>query len=206
MRNYIIALLTVFALFMVMASGTASAAAPAAFHECEACHGTNGVSTDKSIPIIAGMSAFYLDGELQAYQKGLRPCPKTKYPKDAAKPATDMCDMAKKLSPADSTAIDKYLASQPFVPATQSFDPKLAAIGKQIHSQDCELCHTDGGSVADDDAGILAGQWTPYLQETFKEYVSGKRVAPDKMKPKIAALTPDKINALLQYYASEGKK
>lgn len=204
MRNYMIASLAVFALFMV--SGIASAAAPAGFNECEACHGTNGASTDKNIPVIAGMSAFYLDGELQAYQKGLRPCPKTKYPKDAAKPATDMCTIAKKLSPADSTAIDKYLASQPFVPATQSFDPKLAAIGKQIHTEECELCHTNGGSVADDDAGILAGQWSPYMQETFKEYQSGKRQMPEKMKPKITALTPDKINTLVEYYASEGKK
>ncbi len=204
MRYSMIILLTAFMSFM--AAGTVSAAAPAAFHECEACHGSNGQSTDKNIPIIAGMSAFYLDGELQAYQKGLRPCPKTKIPNDAAKPATDMCAIAKKLSPADATAIDKYLASQPFVPATQTFDPKAAAIGKQIHSEDCELCHTNGGSVADDDAGILAGQWAPYLQETFKEYISGKRVAPDKMKPKITALTPDKVNALVQFYASEGKK
>ena len=204
MRYYIIALLAVFAFFM--ATGAASAAAPAAFHECEACHGPNGASTDKNIPIIAGMSSFYLDGELQAYQKGLRPCPKTKFPQDAAKPATDMCDIAKKLSPADSTAIDKYLASQPFVPATQSFDPKLAAIGKRIHSGNCELCHTDGGSVADDDAGILAGQWIPYLQVTFKEYQSGKREMPDKMKPKIDSLTPEQVNALIQFYASEGKK
>jgi cytochrome subunit of sulfide dehydrogenase len=204
MRYYIIALLTAFT--FVIATGTASAAAPAAAQECESCHGPNGVSPNKDIPIIAGMSAFYLDGEIQAYQKGLRPCPKVKYPKDPAKPATDMCAIAKKLSPADSSAIDKYFAAQPFVPAKQAFDPKAAAIGKQIHSNDCELCHTNGGSVPDDDAGILAGQWIPYLQETFKEYQSGKRDMPEKMKPKIMALKPDQVNALIQYYASEGKK
>jgi len=204
MRPYIIVLLAVFAFFI--SAGTASAAAPAVAQECEACHGTNGASTDKNIPIIAGMSAFYLDGEIQAYQKGLRPCPKVKFPKDPSKPATDMCAIAKKLSPADSTAVDKYFAAQPFVPAKQTWDSKAAAIGKQIHSDECELCHTDGGSVADDDAGILAGQWIPYLEETFKEYQSGKRAMPDKMKPKITGLTPDKVNALIQYYASEGKK
>ncbi|MDE2236204.1 MAG: c-type cytochrome [Gammaproteobacteria bacterium] len=204
MRHYLIALLSIFALFMV--AGTASAAAPAAAQECEGCHGPNGVSPNKDIPIIAGMSAFYLDGEIQAYQKGLRPCPKTKFPHDPAKPATDMCDVAKKLSPADATAVDKFFASQKFVPANQSFDAKLAAIGKQIHSEDCELCHTDGGSVADDDAGILAGQWSAYLQETFKEYQSGKRQIPDKMKPKIMSLSSDQVKALVNYYASEGKK
>lgn len=204
MRNFIIFLSA--GLGFLLSTGIASAAGPAAAQECQECHGPNGASTDKNIPIIGGVSAFYLDGEIQAYQKGLRPCPKTKFPKDPAKPATDMCEIAKKLSPADATAVDKFFAAQPFVSATQSFDPKLAAIGKQIHSGDCELCHTNGGSVADDDAGILAGQWIPYLVETLKEYQSGKRTIPQKMKPKITDLTPDKINALVQYYASEGKK
>ncbi len=204
MRHYIIVLLSVFMFFI--AAGSASAAAPAAAKQCESCHGPNGVSPNKDIPIIAGLSAFYLDGEIQAYQKGLRPCPKVKFPKEPSKPATDMCDIAKKLSPADATAVDKFFAAQKFEAANQSFDPKLAAIGKQIHSEDCELCHTDGGSVADDDAGILAGQWSPYLHEAFKEYQSGKRQIPAKMKPKITALSADQINALVNYYASEGKK
>ncbi|MDE2461976.1 MAG: cytochrome c4, partial [Gammaproteobacteria bacterium] len=63
--------------------------------------------------------------------------------------------------------------------------------------------HTNGGSVADDDAGILAGQWSPYLQQAFQEYQSGNRVMPDQMKPKIDALRTDQVNALIQYYASE---
>ncbi|MGA9855612.1 MAG: cytochrome c-553 [Gammaproteobacteria bacterium] len=204
MRYYIILLLAGLGLFL--SAGAASATAPAAAQECESCQGPNGVSADKNIPIIAGMSAFYLDGEIQAYQRGLRPCPEVKYPKDPAKPATDMCVIAKKLSPTDSTAVDKYFAAQPFVPATQSFDPKLAATGKQIHSDDCELCHSEGGSVADDDAGILAGQWIPYLQQTMNDYKSGKRQMPAKMKPKFDALSAGQINALVQYYASESKK
>lgn len=205
MRRYIVPLLAASFCFLFWVSPD-SAAAPAAAHECEACHGPNGVSPNKDIPIIAGMSAFYLDGEIQAYQKGLRPCPKTKYPQQPSKPATDMCAIAKQLSPADMSAVDNYFASQKFVAAVQTTDPKAAAIGKQIHADACELCHTEGGSVADDDAGILAGQWMPYLQQTFKEFQSGKRKVPEKMKPKLANLTPDKINALIQYYGSEGKK
>lgn len=204
MRPYIIVLLAGFACFM--ATGHASAAAPAAAQQCEACHGPNGASTDKNIPIISGMSAFYLDGEILAYQKGQRPCVKTKYPKDPAKPATDMCTIAKKLSPADSAAVDKYFAAQKFVPAKQAFDAKLAATGKQIHAEQCALCHTNGGSVEDDDAGILAGQWIPYLQETFQAYKSGKRIMPAQMKPKFDALTSAQENALIQYYASERNK
>jgi len=203
MRQFTIPLLT--GLFCLGLVGHAYGDAPAAAKECENCHGPGGVSKHKDIPTIAGMSAFYLDGQVMAYQKGQRPCPSTKYPDDPSKPATDMCKNAKKLSAADATAVDKYFASQKFMPAKQPFDAAAAARGKQIHAAECEKCHTEGGSVADDDAGILAGQWIAYLQETFKEYKSGKRIMEKKMKPAIDKLTPEKINDLVQYYASEGK-
>jgi sulfide dehydrogenase cytochrome subunit len=32
-----------------------------------------------------------------------------------------------------------------------------AAKGKAIHACACDKCHTEGGSVVEDDAGILAG-------------------------------------------------
>lgn len=195
----------IFIVLGASAARPACAAAPDAARECVQCHGETGVSQDKNIPSIAGMSAFYLDGQIQAYQKSQRPCPKTKFPKDPAKPATDMCEIAKKLSSADSSAIDKYFSSQAFVAANQAFDSKVAAAGKQIHTADCEICHTQGGSVADDDAGILAGQWMPYLQDTFKEYQSGKRLMPEKMKPKLSKLTAEQIDELVQYYVSEKK-
>lgn len=203
MRTYL-ALLSIPLLF-IASEGPASAAAPTGAHECEACHGTNGLSSDKDIPIIAGMSAFYLDGEIQAYQKGLRPCARLRPPGQASAPETSMCDIAKKLSTAEYGDIDKYFAAQKFVPAKQKWDAKATATGKQIHATDCEICHTEGGSVADDDAGILLGQWLPYLQQTFAEYKSGKRTMPDKMKPKFDALTPEQSNALIQYYASGQK-
>lgn len=203
MRRSITALVSLACLFAFTLP--ASAAAPAAAKDCEGCHGAGGVSTHKDIPIIAGMSAFYLDGQIQAYQKDQRPCPSTRYPDDPGKPETDMCKNAKKLSPADATAVDKYFAAQKFVPAKQPFDAQAAARGKEIHTADCEKCHTDGGSVADDDAGILAGQWSAYLKSTIEEYRSGKRIVDKKMKPKIDGLTPDKVNDLVQYYASEGK-
>jgi len=183
-----------------------AAAAPAAAKECTQCHGDNGVSQNKDIPTIAGMSAFYLDGQIQAYQKGQRPCPKTKYPNDPAKPATDMCAMAKNLSPADSAVVDKYFASLPALPAKQTLDAGLAAKGKSIHDAHCEICHSNGGSFADDDAGILAGQWMPYLVATLTDYHDGKRIQPDKMKPQTAALSAEDIKALAEFYASEDKK
>ena len=66
-----------------------------------------------------------------------------------------------------------YYSELPFVPAQQSFDADLAAAGKAIHEAECDRCHSDGGSNAEDEASILAGQWMGYLETTFAEYMAG---------------------------------
>lgn len=185
-------------------AGQGSGAAPEAAKTCFDCHGDKGVSQHKQIPTIAGMSAFYLEGQMEAYKAGQRPCEKVKYQYgDTSRPETDMCDIAKKLSKEDVTTVTEYFAGEKFVAASQVFDAKKAAVGKQIHELDCEKCHSEGGSLPDDDAGILAGQWMPYLQHALTAYKNGKRVEPEKMKPKTDALTPDQIDDLVNYYASE---
>ena len=57
-------------------------------------------------------------------------------------------------------------------------------------------------AAPDDDAGILAGQWMPYIRHTFEEFSSGKRPIPKKMKPKFDELTKDDVDALVNYYGS----
>lgn len=179
-------------------------AAPDSAKECAACHGDNGVSTRNDVPTIAGASAFYIEGQMQAYQKEARPCPKVDKTDKSGK--DDMCTVAKKLNAAQVKEVSSYFAGQKFVAAKQSSDAALAAKGKSIHDIRCESCHSEGGSVADDDAGILAGQWKGYIEEAFKEFRSGKRVQPEKMKPKTDGLTDEDFKALTEYYASEGAK
>jgi len=99
-----------------------------------------------------------------------------------------------------------YFAEQPFESADQEVDEDLAGMGAQIHEQRCEKCHSDGGSLALDDAGILAGQWKTYLVRTLQNYKNGERWQPEKMQPAIEALGEKDINALAEYYAREGKK
>ncbi len=170
---------------------------------CADCHGKAGASTEPDVPIIGGQSADVLSDELADYRDSKRPCPESKYRAgDMARPATTMCKIAKDLSPADVTAITEELASKPFVRAKQPFDATQAKIGKAVHSMHCEKCHSEGGSSKDDDAGILAGQWTKYLTGAFKELADGKRPMPEKMKPKFEELKPQEREALLQYYAS----
>ena len=188
------------ALFL-LASG-----APAADPEqaCADCHGKDGASTESDVPSIGGLSEQYLIDTMAAYRDSKRPCAETAFRAgDKKRPKTDMCKIASKLSAEDVAAIAKDLAADPFVKAKQKFDAAKAATGKKIHGSACEKCHSEGGSVAEDDAGILAGQWMPYLKETFAQYTKGARPQPEKMKVKFNALKPDEQEALLHYYASQ---
>jgi sulfide dehydrogenase cytochrome subunit len=78
----------------------------------------------------------------------------------------------------------------------------LAKKGKAVHEENCEKCHANDGTDVKDDAGMLAGQWTPYLRLTMQEFKGGKRKMEQKMRPRIEALDNDAIEALLNYYAS----
>ena len=170
---------------------------------CEDCHGKDGVSQEPTIPTIAGNSPELLVYALESFRDKTWPCEDVKYQAGAQKGETsNMCKAAEKLSDDDMASIADYYAEKPFVRAKQSFDPELAKIGKGIHELHCKKCHEDGGSSPDDDAGILAGQWTPYLEEQFEQYSSGKRPMPEKMKPKYEELSQDDIKALIQFYAS----
>ena len=170
---------------------------------CEECHGKDGVSQEPKIPTIGGYSAVYISDSLAAYADKSRPCEDVKYPAGTHKgETTNMCQVAEKLSKEEVGLIADHYASKPFVRAKQAFDPELAKLGKGIHALNCKKCHENGGSSPDDDAGILAGQWMPYLEEQFEEYTSGKRPMPEKMKPKMEKLSEDDIKALVQYYGS----
>ncbi|MGQ0587359.1 MAG: c-type cytochrome [Gammaproteobacteria bacterium] len=170
---------------------------------CADCHGKDGASTESDVPSIGGLSEQYLLDTLAAYKDKKRPCPETAYRAgDKKRPKTTMCSITAKLNDADVAAVAKDLAGEPFVKAKQPFDAAKAARGKQRHDLACEKCHSEGGTLADDDAGILAGQWTPYLRASFEEFRSGARPMPEKMKPKFEPLKPEELEALLHYYAS----
>ena len=71
-----------------------------------------------------------------------------------------------------------------------------------MHEENCEKCHANDGTDVKDDAGMLAGQSTPYLRKTLQEYKSGKRKMEQKMQPAIDSLDASAIEWLLNYYAS----
>jgi sulfide dehydrogenase cytochrome subunit len=171
---------------------------------CDGCHGESGISTESDVPSIAGVSAFVLEEYMFEYRDRVRPCRESKYRSgDLDRPATDMCTVAQELTEEQISELAAHFAAKTYAPAKQEFDAALAEEGSKIHRRNCEKCHSDGGSLAEDDSGILAGQWMPYLEQVFADYASGERkMMEDTMQEKIEALDADSITALLHYYAS----
>jgi sulfide dehydrogenase cytochrome subunit len=114
-----------------------------------------------------------------------------------------MCVVARELSEEEIPEIAEFYSGKEFVAAVQEFDAAKAATGASIHKRDCRKCHSDGGSYADDDAGILAGQWMPYLEQVFADYAANERgMMEDKMREKLDALDEQSVAALVHYYGS----
>lgn len=190
-------------LFLLL-SANVSADAGKVAEMCASCHGTDGASTEPEVPIISGLPEKYTVKSLTSYKDKKRFCPETKVrsgPKEGE--VTDMCRVAGELSDADIKEVAILLASKEFVPAKQEFDSDKAKRGARIHDKACEKCHAEGGKEPDEDTTIIAGQWKEYLTHTFKEFRSGERAMPKKMKPKIDPLSDDDIDALVHYYASQ---
>ena len=194
-------------LVMILISGWGVASASdldAVIDDCNGCHGDNGVSQWNDVPTIAGVPEFVHADALYIYQEEGRPCTESKYRQgDTGRPATTMCAVAAALDEDTIDAVAAHYAALPFVPAKQDFDADLAAAGKAVHDEACDRCHSDGGSNPDDEAGILAGQWMGYLEDTFAEYRAGEREQPKKMEEKLNALSEDDVKALVHYYASQ---
>lgn len=174
-------------------------------NECDRCHGADGVSTESDVPSIAGISPFILEEYIFEYQDKARACRESEYRSgDLEQPATDMCVVANDLSESDVTAIAEFYGSKEFIAAQQEFDADEATAGARVHKKFCRKCHSDGGSYADDDASILAGQWMPYLKQALADQVSGERTMLDeKMREKTDQLSDGDAEALIHFYGSQ---
>lgn len=188
---------------MLVASAVNAQNIESTIENCNGCHGDGGVSQWDDMPTIAGIDAFTHSDALYVYRDGERACAESDYRTgDTSRTPTTMCDVTASMSDDDIEAIAEYYAGLEFVPASQEFDAALAKQGAAIHKAECDRCHSDGGSNADDEAGILAGQWMGYMRTAFAQYASGDRPQDKKMQEKMDPLTDDDVEALLNYYAS----
>ncbi|MDT8450949.1 MAG: c-type cytochrome [Wenzhouxiangellaceae bacterium] len=196
----------VLGLGMLLGAGMAAAQVPDSASDCVACHNENGVSDDPAVPIIAGNAAFFIENQLAMFAQEARPCEADYFASKDDVSAESHCTIVADLSEDDYADIAAYFEELPFVPADQEFDADLASQGESIHTKSCDRCHTEAGSLAFDEAGILAGQWKEYLTEQIGYYKTGKRWQPEKMAPEIEELSDADVEALVNFYAREGSR
>jgi len=162
---------------------------------CFTCHGEDGLGINSNIPIIAGVPASVQEDALYAYADGGRKC--------VSNPM--MCKIASKLTEDQIIDVAAYFAELPYKAAGEDFDAALAESGQKIHKSKCAICHGadhPGEADADIGASILHGQYKDYLRYAMQQYIAGEREQLPAMEKKIAALLPDDVEALLNYYAS----
>lgn len=157
---------------------------------CAGCHGTDGSSSGPATPTIAGLSAEYFKTTMEEYKKDDRK-------------STIMGRIAKGYTDKEIKLMADYFAAQKIVRVKQDLDAEKVAAGAKLYGKNCEKCHDKNGSLADDDSGILAGQWLPYLEYSMQDFRADKRDMPKKMRKKVEKLDDFDIEALLQYFASQ---
>ena len=180
-------------------SALAGPSAKAMADTCAGCHGTNGQSVGPASPNLAGMSAAYFVESM----KGFKALPKDAGHAEDARPATIMNRIAKGYSDEQIEAMGEYFAGLGVYKASVPHDAAKAKTGAEIYDKSCAKCHDEGGALASDDAGILAGQWLPWLEYSMQDFQSGHREMPKKMKKQVEKLSDAEIEAVLHYFASQ---
>ena len=169
--------------------------------QCDQCHGPSGHSEDSQVPSIGGFSEFAIIDLLESYRVGFRQARPVALPDGTE---TDMVEISRALSDEEIEAVALRYSLETWRPHKQPFDATLAKRGAEIHNAKCDKCHSEGGSVAEDDLAILAGQWREYLKMEFEDFDTGSRRMVDKMKAKYETLSDADKAALLEFYVSAG--
>ena len=180
-------------------SALAGPSAKAMADTCAGCHGTDGQSVGPASPNLAGMSSAYFVETMA----GFKALPKDEFSAEDARPATIMNRIAKGYTDEQIEAMGEYFASLPVYKANVPHDAAKAKTGADIYDSGCAKCHDEGGSLPDDDAGILAGQWLQYLKYSMQDFQAGHREMPKKMKKQVEKLSDAEIEAVLHYFASQ---
>ena len=176
----------------LLGAGQLSAAPTASMlgDTCAGCHGTDGASMGPATPNIAGLSETYFTDTMLAFKSGDRP-------------STVMGRIAKGYSEEEIKLMAGFFASKPMASTQQELDAAKVAAGEKLYAKNCSKCHDKNGTLPDDDAGILASQWLPYMHYSMADFKAGTTEMPKKMKKKVDKLSDAELEALLQFFASQ---
>jgi cytochrome subunit of sulfide dehydrogenase len=158
---------------------------------CFGCHGSKGISVASPMPSLGGQNEAYLSNAMLGFQNGERP-------------GTVMPRLMKAYSDAEIRGMAMYLAKQRWTPGKQEIDVALAEKGKRLYQRVCKDCHPNGGRESSEgEYPLLAGQWLMYTQTTVAGILAGKHKVDSKFEAKLGELTPQEIDSVLHFFASQ---
>jgi cytochrome c553 len=162
----------------------------ASMQGCASCHGADGNGRGGVAPRLAGLSAAYVEAQLDAFRTG-------------ARPSGFMRPVAMGLSPEKSKDLAQRFAQMAPSSAATDIDADLVAkgarIAKKIGASACESCHSRPPS--DPHVPSLDGQDRDYLLTQLKLYTTGVRKS---SSAKLAHTLPDSdAEAVASYFASQ---
>jgi cytochrome c553 len=166
---------------------------------CAGCHGQNGMSPSPPFPNLAGQSAFAIYKQLHDFKSGAR---MNDLMSSVVQGLTDdqIADVAAHFAALTRGTLDPQnatLGDPEIVRLVEGGDPSRAVPG-------CASCHgaRAGGPI---ETPTLAGQRKEYLSAQLDAYAKGARHNDiyARMRAIAAKLTPDEMEHVAQYYASQ---
>jgi cytochrome subunit of sulfide dehydrogenase len=176
--------------------------APGIVPFCALCHGETGPSPYIGVPTIHGLPPNVIENALYKYREGLRPCRTSECSEQGSCPDITMCDIVGSMTDAEFDELAHWYGSQPFPPHKDPYDPELAARGRILHDQYCEICHTNFGSDPIDDASMLRGQRKVYLRIAMGDFQQGRRsTGIAAMDERVRSLSDADLDALAEFFS-----
>jgi cytochrome c553 len=161
---------------------------------CSACHGYDGASRSDTMPVLAGMPAWYFKKTIQDYASGKRP-------------AAEMEPYAKMVLQLGVDDVANYFAKLPKQPTPVKADPAAVERGRAAATQ-CTGCHGAVGK-GDQAKGVpdLTGQPAGYLKAQMLLFKTDKRSPGDPslsaIKALMKAVSDDQFADLAAYWSSQ---
>lgn len=195
-RNRTLAGLAGFTLILAAAAPASAGPKDAGYAKafsCSACHGWDGASRSDTVPVLAGMPAWYLTKAIQDYASGKRP-------------AAEMEPYAKMVLQLGVADVANYFAKMP-KPLPVPADGAAVERGRALAAP-CAGCHGPAGK-GDPAKGVpdLTGQPAGYLRDQMLLFKADKRSPGDPALSAVKALMkaiPDaQLADLAAYFSSQ---
>lgn len=176
---------------------------------CNRCHGHQGEGIQSlAAPLIAGMPAWYVEGQLKKFREDVRGT----HPKDA--PGMRMRPMAKTFRTSDVPGVSAYVAGMPVQQPKGSIEGADPKKGEAAFSTVCVGCHgVDAKGNEQMGAPLLAGQdgWYLFTQlSNFKAGVRGGNPERDasgaSMRAMVGTLNEETMKDIAAYLQSLPRK